>query len=328
VSAETSIEWTDTTWNPVRGCSVVSPGCSHCYAMKQAHRFPAYAGLTKLTNGGPVWTGEVRLVPELLDQPLRWRRSRRVFVNSMSDLFHDGVSDWYIDRVFAVMALASRHTFQVLTKRPERMHSYTSGAAERVRDAMRETAHHIEATWSKSELLTCYAAPMAEHDARETWPLRNVHLGVSVEDQARADERIPVLLDTPAAVRFISAEPLLSGLDLRGLIQRRCVAPSHPFPFSCRETSHDLRGIDWVIIGGESGPKARPFQIEWARSILAQCRAAQVPVFLKQLGARPHYVEQHVEKLRGALRPMKLRDRKGGDMSEWPEDLRVREMPQ
>jgi protein gp37 len=315
VSAETSIEWTDTTWNPVRGCSVVSPGCSHCYAMKQAHRFPAYAGLTKLTNGGPVWTGEVRLVPELLDQPLRWRKPRRIFVNSMSDLFHEGVPDAFIDRVFAVMALASRHTFQVLTKRPDRMRDWFRGTKN---GATREMAVYDEAA----------ARSRRSPPPGWSWPLENVWLGVSAEDQARADERIPVLLDTPAAVRFISAEPLLSGLDLRGLIQRRCVAPSHPFPFSCRETSHDLRGIDWVIIGGESGPKARPFQIEWARSILAQCRAAQVPVFLKQLGARPHYVEQHVEKLRGALRPMKLRDRKGGDMSEWPEDLRVREMPQ
>ena len=141
MATATSIEWTDETWNPIRGCSIVSKGCTNCYAMKQAHRFSGrggpYEGLTTLTNGGPVWTGKVRLVPELLEAPLHWRKPRRVFVNSMSDLFHESVPDEFIDQVFAVMALASQHTFQILTKRPERMRAWCAEAsAARLFDAM------------------------------------------------------------------------------------------------------------------------------------------------------------------------------------------------
>jgi protein gp37 len=180
-----AIEWTDATWNPVRGCAIVSKGCTNCYAMRQAHRSSgaggAYEGLTKRSKGGPVWTGKVRLVPELLEQPLQWRRPRRIFVNSMSDLFHEDVPVDFIYRLWCTMAAARRHRFQILTKRGARMREVLTG-----------------------------------RDVQERQVLDNVWLGVSVEDQVAADERIPQLLETPAAVRWISAEPLLGLIDLVG----------------------------------------------------------------------------------------------------------------
>jgi protein gp37 len=242
MSDKTAIEWTDATWNPTVGCSVISPGCTHCYAMRMAARLEAmsvaheaarggnpgplaiYRGTTEHSRAGAVWTGEVRLNPAMLDVPLRWRRPRRIFVNSMSDLFHENLPDADIDRVFDTMALASHHTFQVLTKRPDRMRSYI------------------------------------EWRAIGVGALPNVLLGVSVEDQPRADERIPHLRETPAAVRFLSCEPLLERIDLE--------------PW--------LGGIDWVIAGSESGPRARPCNLDWVRLLRDQCTAANVAFFWKQ----------------------------------------------
>jgi len=204
MSAITKIEWADRSWNCVRGCSIVSPGCRSCYAMKQAHRFSgpgrAYEGLTKLTErSGPQWTGKVVTVEDALLEPLSWRKPQRVFVNSMSDLFHEDVPDEFIDKVFAVMALAERHTFQILTKRPERMREWFD---ENGRDAVQHTVHYPQFDrWRQSITLG-------------QWPLPNVWLGVSAEDQQRADERIPLLLQTPASVRFVSCEPLLGPVDL------------------------------------------------------------------------------------------------------------------
>jgi protein gp37 len=272
MAATTSIEWTDRTWNPVVGCSLVSPGCTNCYAMRMAGRIeamgtaPHYAGLTRPSKAGPVWTGEVRAAPEhVMMQPLRWRKPARIFVNSMSDLFHEGVPDAVIDRVFAVMALCPQHTFQVLTKRPARMQAYMSARDERGRhNAM------------------IYAACMAATGAWDTpaldlrpWPLANVWLGVSVEDQARADERIPILLDTPAAVRWISAEPLLGRLDVRPYMQN---------PLWNDLPSWKQPELNWVVAGGESGPDARPIHPDWARSLRDQCAAAGVPFLFKQWG--------------------------------------------
>jgi protein gp37 len=324
----TSIEWTDKTWNPVRGCSLVSPGCTNCYAMKQAHRFSApgrpYAGLTVLTeHHGPRWSGVVRTVPEMLAEPLRWRKPCRIFVNSMSDLFHESVPDEYISAVFAVMAACPQHTFQILTKRAERMAAWFTNRSRAPIDDLTSAAY---AVFSKThpgggatERATCPAR------GAWTWPLPNVWIGVSVEDQQRADERIPCLLRIPAAVRFLSCEPLLGPLDLKLHPMREGAGP-RPFKAS---------GIDWVIIGGESGPGARPFDLAWGRSIVEQCKAAGVPVFMKQLGSQP------VQEARGEfpgwhgpdappetwLELLRLRDPKGGDMAEWPADLRVREMP-
>jgi protein gp37 len=261
VSIGSSIEWTEATWNPVRGCAIVSPGCTNCYAMKQAHRFSgdgrAYAGLTKLTKGGPVWTGKAREVPELIGQPAQWRAPRRIFVNSMSDLFHEDVSDDFIARVFATMADCPRHTFQILTKRPQRMRQLL--------------LHDLP-----------YEGP--------EWPLKNVWLGVSTEDQVRADERIPLLLETPAAVRWISAEPLLGPVLLDDGVhswltcRQRCTADTEAPCDSFVDLKHCYRGIDWVVAGGESGPGARPMHPDWARSLRDQCAAAGVPFFFKQWG--------------------------------------------
>lgn len=328
MSATTSIEWTEKTWNPVRGCSVVSPGCVHCYAMKQAHRFSGpgqpYEGLTKPTKAGPQWTGEVRPVVGALLEPLSWRKPSRVFVNSMSDLFHEDVPEAFIDEVFAVMALCPQHTFQVLTKRPRRMQRWVSDNA---------TGGHIFH-------LSQQVDPSGAGAQSGAWPLPNVWLGVSVEDQQRADERIPLLLQTPAAVRFISAEPLLGPVTFRWA-KWDDWTDGYGRPRPQVNELDGLRRLDWVIVGGESGPGARACDVAWVRSLVQQCQAASVPVFVKQLGSRltgvglegPPYSSP--PRREGYLvhwtcrdeNTFGLCDRKGGEPSEWPEELRVRQFP-
>lgn len=236
---KSKIEWTDASWNPIRGCSLVSAGCTNCYAMRVAHRLKSYRGLTRMTEHGPVWTGQVRLVPELLDQPLRWKRPRRIFVNSMSDLFHESVPDDFVFKVFETMISERRHTFQILTKRPERMKKFLF-----LRD------------WSEDH------AKLAPH----------ICLGVSCEDQKTADDRIPLLLQTPAAVRWISAEPLLGAMDLRSYL---------PWP---QVPQGNQNFLNWVVVGGESGPHARPMHPDWARKVRDDCVNAGVPFFFKQWG--------------------------------------------
>lgn len=245
VGDRTGIEWTDATWNPVTGCTKVSPGCDRCYAETLAERFRGVPG-HYYEQGF-----DVVLRPDKLEVPLRWRRPRRVFVNSMSDLFHRDVPDEYIARVFAVMARAPQHTFQVLTKRHGRMRSLLSSAAfhNLVNDLPGEP-------WR----------PLV------TFPLPNVWLGVSVEDQQRADLRIPALLDTPATVRFLSCEPLLGPLDLRLYLH------------TSRGVETRGWGIDWVIVGGESGRGARPMYPTWVRLLRAHCADAGVPFTFKQWG--------------------------------------------
>ncbi len=233
MSDKSGIEWTDATWNPTTGCVKVSAGCKFCYA-----KHKAWPRLAAMSTG--VYTGrkfeDVQVHPERLDQPLRWTKPRMIFVNSMSDLFHEDIPDEFIKRVFSVMAMADQHIFQVLTKRPMRM-----------RDFMREWA----------------AAPHPGRAATSLngrlFPLTNVWLGVSVENQETADERIPLLLETPAAVRWLSCEPLLGPIDLfhRNL-------------------------LNWVVVGGESGPKARPMDEGWCRKILADCQEWGVPFLFKQ----------------------------------------------
>jgi protein gp37 len=272
MSDDTKIEWADATWNPVRGCTRVSEGCRNCYAERVAARFSGpgqpYDGLTEHGMTGPRWTGEVTFVESALFQPLRWKRPRRIFVNSMSDLFHGKLPDAAIDRIFAVMALTPQHTFMVLTKRPERMRVYMEPFSQRRANGL-----------GKAVIELGYRGPLEGL----RWPLPNCWLGVSVEDQATADARVPHLLLTPAAVRFISAEPLLGPVDLRG-IYTRC--PTHDFPSGfCVGPCSDRRHIDWVIVGGESGPGARPMHPDWARSLRDQCATARVPFFFKQWGS-------------------------------------------
>jgi protein gp37 len=263
VADKTHIEWTEATWNPLVGCTAVSPGCDHCYAARQASgrlsHTPAYAGLAVAGK----FTGEVRLLEARLSQPLRWHRPRRIFVNSMSDLFHDSVPDRYIARVCAVMHQTPRHTYQVLTKRHARMRSLLN--APRFLELVQECIDEMHDD-PDDQLM------------REAWPPRNVWLGVSVENQQWADIRIPALLDTPAAVRWISAEPLLGPVDLSAWTTWQ----DGSLRFS--EPEADIAGLDWVVVGGESGPGARPMQPEWARSLRDQCVQADVPFLFKQWG--------------------------------------------
>lgn len=273
------IEWTDATWNVVIGCDKVSPGCDHCYAIRTAHRFqehpnPAVAAAYAGTEADDDWTGRVNLVESRLDLPLRWKRPRRIFVNAQSDLFHDQVPDEFIARVWAVMALAPQHTFQVLTKRHGRMRSLLSRLAFR--------SHVNDKAWLMLSGEDSNVTPRSGvHPV--TWPLPNVWLGVSVEDQKRADLRIPALLDTPAAVRWISAEPLLGPVDIMNGLGDSW-----------------LTGIDWIVAGGESGPGARPMHPDWARSLRDQCEVAGVPFLFKQWGShRPSAVGSIV---RGGVR--------------------------
>jgi protein gp37 len=242
----TGIEWTDATWNPIRGCRRVSAGCENCYAERVAARFSGpgmpYDGLAKNTPSGPRWTGEVRVVESALDQPLRWKRPRRIFVNSMSDLFHESLAFADVLRIFEVMEKAKQHTFQVLTKRPQRAFDFC-------------------ATYGIGTV--------------NPWP-GNVWFGVSTENQATADERIPLALQVPAPVIFISAEPLVGSVVLR---------PSWVagYDYSGGRAISAPR-IAWVIAGGESGPGARPMHPAWVRSLRDQCAAANVPYFFKQWG--------------------------------------------
>jgi len=447
---QSKIEWTDATWNPVTGCTRVSEGCRNCYI----ERTPAFriAG-RKFAHG----TTGVQLHPERLDQPLKWKRPRRIFVNSLSDLFHEDVPDEFILECLTVMAIAKHHTFQVLTKRPHRM-------------------LELVAKWCAEDIYLYWHAFSGEPREIDSWPLPNVWFGVSVENQETADERIPLLLQTPAAVRFLSAEPLLGPVDLSKWIggshdskkrgnslsscsiwedqdrpgrngmegqqeSRACCdgvppsesdgtestvtcmrAPSSLASFlrddtgrnddqsqerdqdgqqagelracdvcgaadSCIESAESgtclspawrsqlhgktnsgagsgnqdtkkigrevegdragLRsnrsgsfenrswsevGISWLIVGGESGPGARPCDLAWIRSVKDQCKAADVPVFIKQLGAKPVVSEVVFDTDRGIdgqniTAPIKLNDRKGGDWNEWPDDLKVREFP-
>lgn len=320
MSANSGIEWCDATWNPTAGCSIVSPGCTNCYAMRLAHRFGAkagskFAGLTKAVNGNPVWNGVVHLDDAALQIPLRWRKPKRIFVNSMSDLFHESLPDDAIDRVFAVMALCPQHEFLILTKRAERMRDWVL----RKRDRAPASECLVELYVRNPEILVRhpFTVEQAERIGTASWPPPNCWLGVSVEDQARADERIPLLLQTPAAVRFISAEPLLGPVDFRWPAWQ---------PFGGNVNEFDgLRRLDWVIVGGESGHGARPFDIAWARSTIAQCRAAGVACFVKQLGSHP--VGWWSNELGPRSNRQSIKNKKGSDISEWPQELRVREFP-
>lgn len=243
---ESKIEWTDATWNPVTGCDKVSPGCKNCYAETLAERFRG-------TPGHPYEQGfDLRLWPDRLKLPKLWTKPRRIFVNSMSDLFHEQIPLSFIQAVFMAMQKADHHTFQVLTKRPEGM-----------RDL--------------SPLLV--------------WP-DHIWAGTSVENEDYL-WRVPVLLEVPAKTKFLSLEPLLG--PIKGLHQY-------------------LDGIDWVIVGGESGPGARHMELEWVREIRDQCKDARVPFFMKQTGS-------------SLSKAMSLKSRKGEDMAEWPNDVQIREFP-
>ena len=275
-----NIEWTDATWNTLYGCSAVSPGCLNCYAAKDSIRWSTanklFSGLAEITpSGSPRWLQEngqakIKTAPHRIEIPLGIRKPKKIFVNSMSDTFHEQVSDDFIDKLFAVMALCPQHTFQVLTKRPERMREYFSKLT------LRNELIGIEA-----ELMGGLDRHTENLEQRWQFPLPNVWLGVSCENQQTADERIPLLLSTPAAVRWISAEPLLGPIDLNRhylAIKPDQIINSENMPRG---------GTHWVVCGGESGINCRPMNIEWARSLRDQCNFSRVPFFMKQFGGHP-----------------------------------------
>jgi protein gp37 len=283
MSANSSIEWTDKTWNPLAGCTPASEGCRNCYAAALAYRLERmgqakYAGTARKarSDGRAVFTGRINLDERALEEPRRWRTPARVFVNSMSDLFHEAVPDAFIGRVWSTMLSTPQHIYQVLTKRPARM----------------------------ADVVTRLVNEGREKGLRAP---DNIWLGTSVEDQAAANARIPHLLRTPAAVRFLSCEPLLGPIDLG----RAC-----PCGYYCDEDHGHIDhafwsqvdpGIHWLIVGGESGPRRRPFDPDWARSLRDQCQAGGVAFFMKQMGGPANA--------------------KGGDLDSLPADLRIREMP-
>jgi len=305
------IEWTNETWNPVTGCSRVSPGCDNCYALRRARMLEhnpnakiaeRYRGSTwKFTNGLIDWTGKARYHEDLLYLPLHWKKPRRVFVCSMSDLFHPDVPFEFIQELFGVIGLCPQHTFQILTKRPERMLEFYNRSMDGISWHLPRRAY--------------------EH-------LPNLWLGVTAENQETADERIPLLLKTPAAVRFVSVEPMLGPVDLSynglGIPCPTCKGqgeisdPKHwmhpkqtgdePDENWCLDCDRIALGIHWVICGGESGPGARPMAPAWARNLREQCNdAGGVPFFMKQMGG--------------------VRDKRA-KVSDLPEDLRIREYPE
>lgn len=281
------IEWTEETWNPVTGCTRVSDGCDHCYIERT---MPFRTQHRKFNDDGIGATTGVKLHSERLHKPLRWRKPRRVFVNSLSDLFHDEVPDRFVAEVFAVMSLAPQHTFQLLTKRHARMRSLLR-------------SHAFWTAFSAAMLGRRQPGMPISYDA-DGPHLRNVWVGVSVENQQWADIRIPALLDTPAAVRWISAEPLLGPVDLHNCSGVDAIEQDWTGgPGGGSGTPHPL--LSWVVVGGESGPGARPMELDWARTIVRNCQDAGVPVFCKQLGSR--WGREH------------------HDIDQFPEDLRVRE---
>lgn len=284
----TKISWTSETWNPVTGCSKVSPGCANCYAETLSLRF----GWSKKPWLPENAAENVVLHPDRLGLPLRWRKPRRIFVNSMSDLFHERIPDEFISFVFAVMSMAPQHSFQILTKRPERMRDYLVEMATNPDAYVWAWAHEA----SNAFLDGAPAPPPVE-----VWPLPNVWLGVSVENQHWADQRIPLLLETPAAVRFVSAEPLLDAVDLTRALTRDCEdcdgtgeesaerdGMIEEVDCSSCHGQRRFRGLDWVIVGGESGPHHRSIDRDWVQSLRDQCRAAGVAYWGKQdAGSRP-----------------------------------------
>jgi len=343
----TRIEWTDVTWNPIRGCSPVSPGCENCYAARHARRMAghggAYDGLVTSTGK---WTGDVRFVANKLDEPLHWREPRRVFVNSMSDLFHNGFDDQQIAEVFAVMRACPRHTFQIATKRIERfldLMSAPHGQCGYFEDLVEQASDDLA-----GRMQWCHA------DGDQSWPLSNLHLIVSCEDQHRAEERIPKLLMCPAAVRGVRLEPLLEPVDLSFYLRetktihlRMDIAGAirnkmfHGFtekgrPVRPMDVEADLRrrlaagervfqmcdcpefdpqtgcpdivnpALDWVIVGPETGPHRRECKLEWIESIVEQSISSEVPVFVKAIP-----IDGKVSK----------------NPEEWPKHLRVRMFP-
>lgn len=341
MAQDSKIEWTEHTWNPVSGCTKISSGCKNCYAETIANRFWKDRKFT-----------DVQTHSHKLMEPVKRKKPTTYFVNSMSDLFHEDVPFEFIDQVFAVMASTPQHTYQVLTKRPERMLEYfqrlLNGTSDPDPDIWDEARKPI---WSATKGRTReYIGVMG---AYVKFPLKNVWLGVSVENQEQADKRIPVLLQVPAKIRFLSCEPLLESLDIAKYMWPTCWHwdAQYNTPQEALEAKayaekkpqglvlSGNKYLNWVIIGGESGSGVRPCHIDWIRSLVKQCKDANVACFVKQLGS--HSTCGHS----GSLNQVKIsqllgsnakcltcgftcpKDPKGGDITEWPSNLQVREFP-
>lgn len=270
MATTSNIQWTEKTWNPITGCSRVSSGCQNCYAeamafrlMHMPHTAERYAGTVRKTSGGKIqFTGSINTVPEVLDHPKKWKSPQVVFVNSMSDLFHENVPREYLMEIWKVIRETPQHTYQILTKRPERIEK------------------NLPPDWGKG--------------------YENVWLGTSTENQKTLIDRALPLIFSPAITRFLSVEPMLAKVDLTGHV----VTPGGML----------VNPLHWVIVGGESGRNYRECKIEWIEQIIDDCKTAKIPVFVKQLGT---YL----------AKKMGMKDKKGGDISEWPEHLQVREFP-
>jgi len=323
---KTAIAWTDETANWIVGCTKTrakgakESGCDNCYAATAANsarlqQFPRYQSVV---DGKGNWNGKIEFVPKVLKGLLIGKKRRRVFTPSMSDPFHERVKDEWLDQFFAVVRLTPHITYQVLTKRPSRMLKYFSRS-------------NIKEYWAVE-------ANIFRYDERRriskfelpgmNGPFQNLWLGVSAENQSAANERIPLLLQTPATVRFISVEPMLEKIDIGstwmrckscGSMQLSCVTTCGACGkwHNAEEYGSSIKAIDWIIIGGESGAGARPFHLEWARSLIDQCRELGTAVFMKQVGSNAFYEGK----------PFKTKSRAGSDPSEWPEWARIQEFP-
>jgi protein gp37 len=279
MGATTRISWSQATWNAVIGCSHVSPGCASCYAETLALRY----GWSKHPWGAQWAKENVQLKPHKLDLPLRWSEPRRIFVNSMSDVFHEEIPDDYIDKMFAIMAVANKHIYQILTKRCERMRQYLTAIMKDTDRILRAWRQLIQEN-PFVDRFTHKALFFGQAFQKWGWPWKHVWIGVSVEDQRRADERIPILLDTPAYIRFLSCEPLLGEISLNKFLWYE----RPPLSDEYGSTIMPIDKLHWVIVGGESGPNYRPMDLDWAQRLCGECVDADVAFFYKQsAGSRP-----------------------------------------
>lgn len=303
------ISWTDITANPIHivredgsngghFCRKVSPGCLHCYSESQ-NQSNYFSFASKLPYAGEAPKNLI-FDDAVMEKLLRMRSGKKVFLCSMTDLFADWVPDEWIDKAFAYMALAQQHTFQVLTKRPERMTEYFGMSQKRIATAAVNLGKSLNLPKKKYQFCENF-----EPD----WNFQNIWLGCSVENQETVDMRCPHLLRTPAAVRFLSCEPLLEKIDISPYLHGSFWQKGSP------------TGVTWAIVGGESGAKSRPCQLDWIESLVMQCQQQSAAVFVKQWG------QNSLAYVAGSSKKNKLKDRKGGDMAEWPESIRIRQFP-
>jgi protein gp37 len=282
--AKSKIEWCDQVWNPITGCTKISEGCNACYAERMAKRLAGRFGYPKI-NPFAVTSHHDRIY-----EPSKWKKPQRVFVGSMGDIFHPDVPEHWIDAIMVTAALFRKHTFMILTKRPQRMLEYFNRPKEEILKSWEESIQQIK--WNINKLDTCTCAAQLYSYCMDNWPVPNIWLGVTTENQATTNQRLPLLLKTPAAKRFISAEPLLGPINYMHFSNSLLNTKDHPW-----KNTHLLSGIDWVICGGETGPKARPMHPDWVRLLRDQCIGGvhyKVPFFFKGWGVwSPEYKSEH-----------------------------------